>query len=150
MRKQSTKYPSVLIFLQFYLHCTLGSKACNMGIWARILLSDVAYDYRSLFEVRFSTDPNSDLLALFFPISTDLFLMIEVELILVQNMIIVAFWVSFPMHQESSNLKLCRLRNDKKNPHLVKTLFQLSTMKLHFCISTFLQWKWLNWTSMSS
>ena len=61
-----------------------------MGIRVRILPSDVVSDYRSLFEIGFSTDLNSNLLALFFPNSTDIFLMMEAELVLVQNMKVIA------------------------------------------------------------
>ena len=43
--------------------------------------------------------------------STELFLIIETELTLDQNIRLVTFWVSFPMHQESPHLDLCRLKN---------------------------------------
>ena len=49
--------------------------------------------------------------SVFIPTSTDIFLMMEAELTLAQNMKIIALWVSFLMPQESSNVELCRMRN---------------------------------------
>ena len=67
----------------------------------------------SVLYIQFKTQ----LCSIFGPTSTAIFLMMETELTLEQNMKVVSLWVRFPMHQELSNLDLCRLINNQNIPN---------------------------------
>ena len=67
----------------------------------------------SVLHIQFKTQ----LCSVFGPTSTAIFLMMETELTLEQNMKVIPLWVRFPMHQELSHLDLCRLINIQNIPH---------------------------------
>ena len=78
----------------------------NMG-WGRIL--SPRFPPLHVFSILASLQ----LCSIFLPISTNIFSMLEAELALVENMKAVILWFSSQIHEESSNVEVCRLINDQ-------------------------------------